>query len=46
MKQKERFDVVISGHFFENIIGATNIYVEPKIGKNCRIEDGILVKNI
>lgn len=29
MKQKERFDVVIFGHFFENIIGATNVYVEP-----------------
>lgn len=39
MKQKERFDVVISGHFFENIIGATNIYVEP----NSKVEGFIEV---
>lgn len=25
MEQKERFDVVVTGHFFENIIGATNV---------------------
>lgn len=25
MEQKERFDVVVTGHFFKNIIGATNV---------------------
>lgn len=47
MKQKERFDVVISGHFFENIIGATNIYVEPnsKVEGFIEVEGDVIIED-